>query len=65
MKINVAALKLMMIERKLSLKELSQVTGLSPITLATILKTGKVSRFKTIGALVAGLNVKVEDIVGD
>ena len=64
MKINVEALKLLMIEKKLSLKELSQKTGLSQITLAAILKSdGELKRYKTAGALIEGLNVKAADIL--
>lgn len=65
MKINVDALKLIMIEKKMSLKELSEQTGLSQITIASILKNGESRRFKTIGSLVNGLNVKPEDILVD
>lgn len=64
MKLNVDALKLLMIEKKLSLKELSKQTGLSQITLAAILKSdGELKRYKTAGALVEGLGVEVKDIV--
>ena len=64
MKINVDSLKFLMIEKKLSLKELSQKTGLSQITLAAILKSdGELKRYKTAGALIEGLNVNATDIL--
>ena len=65
MKINIDALKLMMIQKKTSLRELSQKTGLSTVTLASILNADKPRRFKTIGMLADGLNVKPEEIISN
>ena len=63
MKIDVDALKMIMVQKKTSLRELSQQTGLSEVTLASILNADKPRRFKTIGKLIDGLNVKPEEIL--
>ena len=64
MKINSDALKRLMIEKQMTLKELSQTTGLSTITLAAMLKDSRTRhQYKTIGSLIRGLNVKTDDIL--
>ena len=64
MKVDVDAIKRLMIEQQLTLKGLSKKTGLSQITLASILKSsGELKRYKTAGALVEGLGVRLEDVL--
>lgn len=64
MKINSDALKRLMIEKKMTLKEMSQATGLSTITLAAMLKDNQTRhQYRTIGSLIRGLNVKTDDIL--
>lgn len=64
MKIDVDALKMILVQKKTSLRELSQKTGLSEVTLASILNADKPRRrLKTIGKLIDGLNVKPEEIL--
>ena len=66
MKIDSDALKRLMIEKQMTLKELSQATGLSTITLAVMLKDNQTRhQYKTIGSLIRGLNVKTDDILID
>lgn len=63
MKIDVDALQKILIERRMTLKELSEQTGLSTVTLMSIMKSGESRRYKTIGSLTNGLNVKPEEIL--
>ena len=64
MKIDSDALKRLMIEKQMTLKELSQATGLSTITLAAMLKDNQTRhQYKTIGSLIRGLGVKVDDVL--
>ena len=61
MKIDSDALKRLMIEKQMTLKELSQATGLSTITLAVMLKDNQTRH----QCLIRGLNVKTDDILID
>lgn len=65
MKINVDALKELMIEKKLTIAALAEITGLSAVTVASLLNSNKPRRFKTVGKLISGLNVKPEKIICD
>lgn len=62
MRVDANRLQTLMIEKKMSLKELASKAGISPVTLSTIFKNG-VARYKTIGALVYALNIKPAEII--
>lgn len=64
-KVNVAAVKRLLIARNLSLKELSQKSGLSKTTLYQIFKTGQAHSFQTFSKLVRGLDVDISEITCD
>ena len=65
MKIDVDALKKILIEKEMTLKELSQQTGLSTITLTSILKNGESRNFKTLGKLFNGLKINPADVISN
>ncbi|MGI6013705.1 MAG: helix-turn-helix domain-containing protein [Oscillospiraceae bacterium] len=62
MKINIVRIETLMAEKRLTRKALSDLSGVSPTTLSTVIRRGTAEP-KTIGKLAAGLSVDVTDII--
>lgn len=63
MTVNTTKLNLLMANRMLTMRELSEESGVSLVTLARLKAGTQVSRPQTLGKVAFALGVKVEDLI--
>ena len=62
---NVKKLRLLLAERKMSIKQLAAVSGVSVTAIGNLLNHGGKAKFETIGKLADGLHVSVSELMTD
>lgn len=61
-RVNIRVLKQMIIDRGQTVSEIAKTSGMSPVTLYEILRSGKIKSFPTVVKLCTGLNVGLDEI---
>lgn len=62
---NVKKLRLLLAERKMNVKQLAAVSGVSAVAIGNILNHGGKAKFETIGKLADGLKIPVSELMTD
>lgn len=63
MKVDSTRIKILLIERQLSVKEFCKINNLSYSTVSTILRGKRIGQLKTIGQIADALDVSIDSIL--